>query len=98
MSLFNFTNDVKHIDEAREHLVFVRWLDHYSGDHDWTSIDSIVNGHGDDPDLICETCGFLIFEDDAYLKIAVSVNDNCELSTVFTVMKSSIIERIDFRV
>jgi len=83
------------INDARNHLVLIRWADHYNGDHAWTDIkqvqDSVRN-------LECETTGYLLCETKDYIKVCSTVADTRDCCDVFTIMKALITERIDFYV
>lgn len=96
--IFDCMRDCESFVEMRKNMIFVSWDDHYSGDHGWHSIKDVLDAHESSPNLPCQTCGFLLYEDKETLKIAITINDNAEFSTVFTVLKSTIVERVDFRV
>lgn len=96
--MFNYNDDVEKLQDARKNLIFVSWNDHYSGEHPWTSIESIIIDHKNDNHVECQTCGFLIYEDDEFIKVALSINANAESASVFSILKSTIVKRVDFEV
>ena len=96
--IFNCINDVDGFSNMTKNMVFVQWDDHYSGDHGWANINRVIEAHKNDSECTCQTTGFLIYEDTKFIKVAITINDSMELSTVFTILKSTITERIDFEI
>lgn len=67
-------------------IVYVKWIDHYSLD-DWTELESIKP----EPQ-ICESSGFLVYEDDEYYSVANTVGHNSEACCTIYILKCCVKE------
>jgi len=85
----------KDFRKYRKDLVLVVWKDHYSGDEKWTRI----KDHNQKvEDVLCETVGYLLYEDDEIMTVALTITNDETMFYSVCILKKVIVERIDFYV